>query len=236
MKDMVPTEYDVERETEFCRQQLATTIPNRLNELLEKVDHSRGYIEDWYADLILKISLSIGRVCNDLFKTTEQDALPAAAWNARNLLELWVWTKYCSTSRDKARHLHEDAVRDMMGLAALHSKMCEVAGVDDELGAVGQEKLRKIAADQLGLATIDANYTKVAEAAKNLGLQSQYAPTNQFLSKLAHPTAGLVVGIMHQSDDSLRGLQCSCTAMGLYFAGQCVLAMDEIVSAATSQP
>jgi len=77
---MVPTEYDVERETEFCRQQLATTIPNRLDELLEKVDHSRGYIEDWYADLILKISLSIGRVCNDLFKTTEQDALPAAAW------------------------------------------------------------------------------------------------------------------------------------------------------------
>ncbi len=228
---MMPTEYDVEREIEFSRQQLATTIPNRLNELLEKVDHSRGGIEDWYADLIVKISLSIGRVCNDLFKTTEQDALSAAAWNARNLLELWVWAKYCSTSRDNARRFHEDAVRDMMGLAAVHSKMCEVAGVHDELGTVGQEKLRKVAADQLGLATIDANYTRVADAAKSLGLESQYVPNNQFLSKLAHPTAGLVVGIMHQNDDSLRGLQCSCTTMGLYFAGQCVIAIEEIVSA-----
>ncbi len=233
---MMPAEYDVEREIEFSRQQFRTTIPNRLNELLEKVDHSRGYVEGWYADLILKISLSIGRVCNDLFKTTEQDALPAAAWNARNLLELWVWTKYCSTSRDNARRFHEDAVRDMMGIAAVHSKMCEVAGVHDELGAVGQEKLRKIAADQLGLATIDANYTRVAEAARSLGLESLYVAHNQFLSKLAHPTAGLVVGIMHQSDDSLHGLQAGCTTMGLYYAGQCVMAIEEMVSAISRQP
>lgn len=228
---MMPTEYDVERETEFARQQFRTTIPNKLNELLEKLDHSKGRVESWYADLVVKISLSIGRVCNDLLKTSEQDALPAAAWNARNLLELWVWTKYCSTSRNNAKRFHEDAVRDFMGLAAVHSRMCEVAGVYDALGAVGQDKLRKIAADQLGLATIDANYTRVSEAAKSLGMESLYAAHNQFLSKLAHPTAGLVVGIMHQSDDSLRGLQASCTTMGLYYAGQCVIALEETVSA-----
>jgi hypothetical protein len=228
---MMPTEYDIEPETEFARQQFRTTIPNKLNELLENLDHSRGRVESWYADLVVKISLSIGRVCNDLLKTTEQDALPAAAWNARNLLELWVWTKYCSTSRNNARRFHEDAVRDFMGLAAVHSKMCEVAGLYDALGVVRQDKLKKIAADQFGLATINANYMRVSEAAKSLGLESLYAAHNQFLSKLAHPTAGLVVGMMHQSDDSLRVLQASCTAMGLYYAGQCVIAIEEAVSA-----
>src|SRR2546427_645701 len=176
---MMPTEYDVERETEFARQQFRTTIPNKLNELLETLDQSRGREENWYADLVVKISLSIGRVCNDLLKTTEQDALPAAAWNARNLLELWVWTKYCSTSRNNARRFHEDAVRDFMGLASVHSKMCEFAGVHNEFGVVGQEKLRKFAADKVGLATLDANYTRVADAAKSLGLESQFVPTNQ---------------------------------------------------------
>lgn len=138
------TEYDVERETESSRQQLGTTIPNKLNELLARVDQSRGRVEDWYADLITKISLSIGRVCIDLFKSTEQDALPAAAWNARNLLELWVWTKYCSTSRANARRFYEDAIRDAKGIADMHSRMCQAPGVNDEFGASSQVSSRKL--------------------------------------------------------------------------------------------
>jgi hypothetical protein len=51
-----------------------------------------------------------------------------------------------------------------------------------------------------------------------------------FLSKLTHPTAGLVVGLMHQSD-VIRTLQSTCITRGIYFADQCVIALTAIVSA-----
>lgn len=225
---MVPIQYDVERETDFNRLQLGTTIPDRLNSLLAEVDQSRGRIEDWYADLIVKVCLSLGRICIDLLATTKINALPSAAWNARNLLELWVWTKYCSV-RDNARGFHEDAVRDMKGLAAAHPKMCGAAGIQDEFGQAAQDKLSKLALDKLGLPSLDSNYTRVDEAAKAVGLENHYGPNYKFLSKLAHPTAGLVIGIMHQ-EESLRGLQRTCTTMGLYFAGQCVIALEETLT------
>src|ERR1700678_264161 len=84
---------------------------------------SKGAVEPWFADLVVKILLSVNRVCGDLLKTIDQDSLSSAAWNSRNLLELWVWLKYCATSRENARRFHEDAIRDMQGLTDALSKL-----------------------------------------------------------------------------------------------------------------
>jgi hypothetical protein len=82
-------------------------------------------VEPWFADLVAKILLSVNRVRDDLLKTIDQEAVSGAAWNSRNLLELWVWLKYCATSRENARRFHEDALRDMQGLTdALPNCMC----------------------------------------------------------------------------------------------------------------
>jgi hypothetical protein len=229
-------EYDVERETEFSRNQLQTRIPTRLDQLLSAVNESRRKTEDWYANLVAKIIIGIARSCDDLLKTIEQEALSAAAWNARNLLELWVWTSYCSASRENARRFHDDAVRDFIGLIQLNSKMAKSAGIEDVYTATNEEKLRSIAVKSFGLESFDSNYTKVADAAKAVGLEKQYAPAYRFLSKLAHPTAGLVIGIMHQSEVSLRGLQASCTTQGLYYAGQCVIMTEKMVSQFAALP
>ncbi len=223
-------EYDVEREMEFSRQQLGTRIPKRLNVLLTTVGDSRGNIEDWHANLVTKIIIGIARACNDLLKTIDQEALSTAAWNARNLLELWVWTAYCSASRENARRFHDDAVRDFLGLIQLNSRMAKFVGIEDVNAATNEEKLRRTAAERFGLELSDTNYTKVADAAKEIGLQEWYAPNYRFLSKLAHPTAGLVIGIMHQSDHALHGLQASCITQGMYFAGQCVIVAEKMVS------
>jgi len=69
---------------------------------------------------------------------------------------------------------------------------------------------------------------RVADAAKSIGLHDWFAANNSFLSKFAHPTA-LVLGIMHQSE-ALRTLQALLTTNGVYFAGQCVIALEEIVA------
>jgi hypothetical protein len=227
---MASHDYDVEVETNFNREKLSAVIPNRLRELCETLAVRRGGVEEWYVDLLTKIVISVARVCQDLLETTDKEALSSAAWNARNLLELWIWIRYCSTSRANARRFHEDALRDMQGLTESLSKMHATAGIKNEFEASANEKAAKVAAE-MGINSLDSKYLRVGDAAKSIGLDNWYAPCNAHLSKLAHPTAVLVIGVMHQEEATLRGLQSVCTTQGVYFAGQCVIALSEAISA-----
>src|ERR1700682_291513 len=97
-------DYNLEQELEFNRKQLGTVIPNRLQEFLDVMLSRNFDKDDWYANLVMKVLASVARVCCDLFQTTfQKEALPAAAWNARNMLELWVWIVYCSASQENAK-------------------------------------------------------------------------------------------------------------------------------------
>jgi hypothetical protein len=193
-------DYNREQETEFSREKLGTAIPNRLRELLEVIQHRELHPEDWYAILVSNILASVARVCHDLLQTIEQKgALPAAAWNARNLLELWIWIEYCSASQEYARRFYEDALRDALGLTESLSKMCELTGTVNDFEDQARKTLARVALKEHGVESLDTNYEKVAAAAKKVGLHEWYGACNAHLSKFAHPTAVLVVGIMHQS-------------------------------------
>jgi hypothetical protein len=231
---MANQDYDVEVETKFNREKLSTAIPIRLRGLHEALRVRSSGIDQWYVDLLSKILLSVDRVCQDLLETTNRAALSAAAWNARNLLELWVWIRFCSTSPANARRFHEDALRDTQGLTESLSKMHATAGIKNEFEVSANQKAAKLAAE-IGIGSLDSKYLRVAEAAKSIGLDNWYPPCNAHLSKLAHPTAVLVVGLMHQEEATLRAWQCSCTTQGLYFAGQCVIALSEAASAISAK-
>ena len=220
---------ELKQEIEFNRIQLGMRIPNRIEELLLSIDNARDCLEEWYSSLFIKIGNSILRVTNDLFLTIGQDAFPASAWNARSLLELWMWTKYCSISTQNARRFHEDAARDMLGLVEAHASMCKLAGIQNPSEISARKLLAKLAQKELGVSKIDPAYARVADAAKQIGLAEQFRAWNVHLSKFAHPTAGLVIGIMHQTE-TLPSIQSSCTTMGLYYAGQCVISLEGVVS------
>lgn len=221
-------EYNREYETEFSREKLKTAIPNRLRELLEVIQQRDLPSDDWYAILVTNILASVARVCRDLLKTIEQEgALPAAAWNARNLLELWIWTEYCTVSRQNAKRFYEDALRDGLGLTESLSRMAKLTGTVNDFGDQARKKITETALKEHGI-ELDTNYEKVATAAKNVGLGEWYGACNAHLSKFAHPTAGLVVGIMHQTKNVIE-LQATCTTQGLYFAGRCVMALEQMV-------
>jgi hypothetical protein len=228
----IPDDYDVDKETNFNRDKLQTAIPNRLQELLDIITSrkSQGSVEPWFADLVTKLLLSVDRVRYDLLKTMEQEAISGAAWNARNLLELWIWLKFSAPSQDNARRFFEDALRDMQGLTDALSKMHAERGLPNEFEASARDKLAELAREKLGLDSLDSGYLYVADAAKAIGLADSFGSTNRFLSKFAHPTAGLVLGIMHQSGTH-RNLQAVMTTTGIYFAGQCVIVLEEIVQA-----
>jgi len=211
------------------REKLRSTIPNRLVELLTVIDAKRDRIEKWYADLLIKMGNSVIRVCLDLSKgIDDEDGLPAAAWNARNLLELWVWLKYCSMSLGNARRFHEDAIRDLVGLVEAHARICSIIKIENEHYNANLSAIAELGSSQ-SIESVNANYLRVAQAADEFGLGDAYRAYNAHLSKFAHPTAGLVIGVMHQ-DDMVRHMQSNCTTMGLFYGGQCVIVLSEIVS------
>jgi hypothetical protein len=225
---MTSLEYDTQQELETCRTQLGIEIPKRLEELNQIVWSRSSHTEEWYANVFSKLSGAVTRTCLDLRATIERDDLPAAAWNSRNLLELWVWARFCSASPKNARRFYEDALRDMAGLGEAHTKMCNLTNVPDN--SEWRKKIAEVGRKELGLDAVTTDYARVGDAAKECGLEEWYRSNNAFLSKFAHPTAGLIIGWMHQHKH-VRDMQNACTTQGMYFAGQCVIVLSGAVLA-----
>jgi hypothetical protein len=127
----------------------------------------------------------------------------------------------------KRLRFHEDALRDVKGLTELHKKSCDVMGIQNETSAIAAQRIKDVASQKLGLEDIDAKFLAVTNASKAMGvdLEDRFAPFYQFLSKFAHPTEGLVHGIMHQPE-VCRRLHAICTTQGVYYAAQSTLAVE----------
>jgi hypothetical protein len=118
--------YDIEQETAASRGMLDARIPAKLKDIYRLlVEKRRGLDAPWRSALTFDLVQSVERNCGELLETIGKDRLPATAWIARNLLELLVWVKYCGVSREYAWRFHEDALRDVKGLAEAHAKICD---------------------------------------------------------------------------------------------------------------
>lgn len=222
-------DYDIDKETAASREMLEKRIPARLNSIrlaLIEIDRHSSY-EPWKLALTVYLVESVERNCDELLETFGKNKLPAAAWLARNLLELLVWIKYCGVSRDNAWRFHEDAFRDWKDLIKLNARTCEAMGIEDETAATAAQRIKDVASEKLGLEDVDTKFLAVARASEALGvdLGAQFAPSYRFLAKFAHPTAILVHGITHQPE-ACRQLQAICTTKGVYYAAQSTLALE----------
>lgn len=211
---------------------LRTELPSRLRAITELLLRGEFPSESaWCGTLILKLMQSVEHVGRDLLAATESpEALAAVAWNARNMVELRIWVRYCGSSEQNARRFYEDALRDMKGLVLSLSKMNKYIGRAYEQEQAAHEMIDQLAKTTLGLESIGAEFESVANAAKAVGLSEWYLPVNKYLSKLAHPTALLVIGIKHQTE-RLRDMQSGCLAHGSFAARQCECDLEQIVRA-----
>ena len=231
MNTIQPDGYDLEQETASSILMLEERIPARLREAYRLLGENPQHFEGWQADLLIKLLRSVEGNCRELLRTIGEDGLPAAAWVSRIFLELWVWIKYCGATRGNAWRFHEDALRDLKGLSGIIRKGCELQGIEDETFASRTQRIKNVASKQLGIDDVDTNYLAVerAAAAEGVNLGPQYSASNRILSKFAHPTAGLVIGIMHQ-DEKRRELQAVCTTQGVYYAAQSILALETVLA------
>lgn len=200
------------------REMLTNEIPALVKQLYTRLDSAS--LEAWHTQLTSKLISSIEKNCQELLRSMDEEWLSETAWIARNLLELWIWASFCAASRENARRFYEDALRDVKGLCDSLNKASAVRGLKT-LDA--DTALAQVASTKLGVTELDAKFLNVSDAAKAVGLhENSYAPLFKMLSKFAHPTAGLVIGLAHQEEHS-RGLQTTCATMGVFFArkGSC---------------
>jgi len=123
------------------------------------------------------------------------DELAIVAWHARNLLELAVWSLYCTKSEDNTRRFYEDAGRDYNDLLLKLKKWGGKTNQGNEWQQMFTDSLQDLskAAAQQGISDLNSKYLQVSEVAKDLGMKDDFETTNKMLSKYAHPTAGYVV-------------------------------------------
>jgi len=124
-----------------------------------------------------------------------KDDLALLSWRARNLLELSVWANFCAKDRNKARQFFEDLGKDANNLLKAFQTWGQATNQAPDWfqrGADARDGLA-IAALQRGVASIDGQFTKVAEAAVEVGISQHFNLMNKLLSKFAHPTAMLIL-------------------------------------------
>jgi hypothetical protein len=226
MNDVAP-HYDIEQQTADSRKDLEVGIPARLHEIYQLLGENSQGLEPWRLALVIDLVQSVEHNCGELSESLGKDRLPTAAWIARNLLELWVWIKYCGVSRDNAWYFHADALRDLKRLTENYNNICNVLRIENETSKITASRIKDVATEKLALDDINTKPRTVECASKMKGvdLDGQFAPFNKFLSKFAHPTAFLLHGIMHQPE-ICRHLQAMCITQGIHFAMESILAVE----------
>ncbi len=114
------------------------------------------------------------------------------AWRARNLLELSVWSTYCSKTQENARRVYEDAGRDVRGVFDAFMKWgsatAQPSAWADPLADAKLDLIDR-ALRKDGIQSLDGPYKQVSDAAKECGIGDHFAVSYKVLSKFAHPTA-----------------------------------------------
>jgi hypothetical protein len=164
--------------------------------------------------VIEKISKAVNLVVSELIETRKsRPSLSVVALLARNLLELRVWTEFCTKSAKDAKTLYLDAVRDVDDLIRC------VSSVDVNLYPGATDMIKKYADLRVELdnalepGEMDGTYQKVNKAAKQIGLRG-FEMKYKILSKFTHATS-LTIMVGQLPDERYTLTQDALIASGL---------------------
>jgi hypothetical protein len=189
-----------------------------VNARIKKLCANSGAGNAWWVEVFSSLCASVFSEYLSLNRAYEDPRSEASliAWRARNLLELSVWSIYCSKSTENARRFYADGGRDVLGLFSAFAKWSAATGRErSDVGAVDQAKgeLSNRAAAQ-GIESLEGAYKPVSDAAREVGMGEHFALSNRMLSKFAHPTA---MQVLAPPDDAKTTMQ-----KDLFFSQACL--------------
>ena len=199
---------------------------------LKVLNAARTVLPAWYEDLLRNLVGEVGFNFVRMMQAHKERHLAVLAYSARNLLELYVWAKYCVKSEGNARRFREDMFRDFKGiyeaainLSTVFSKRPDTSNSPATLRRL--DALIRQKASAFGMSAVDSNYTRALTAAGELGLKSLFVNTNTLLSKVAHPTALIV--LTFPEGKALDGICDGVAKMGLYFVGSSIVCISQFI-------
>lgn len=148
----------------------------------------------------------------------QADSPDLLAWRARNLLELSIWSDYCSKSPENARRFYEDAGRDVLSVYTSFQKWGTKTSQNPEWFQSLQRAEDNLKTRAEGIASLEGDFKRVLDAAVDCGLGEAFKAANKLLSKFAHPTALAVV--FPPDEEKVRFQRDFLLSQGcLYFSG-----------------
>ena len=185
----------------------------QLDDLAKALDSFRDMLLSWDR-LVLSIRPAIsetwqGAVLGGLFTHTARTYahlvagyrsldVPLLGWAGRNLVELRIWNRYIWASNENMRRFHDDNIIDkyemiepllnvLKGVRPVELETT-IKDLEGSLAEVEEEWNRTLLNEE-------AKGLRVKALAKDVGLHAFYLFWFGTLSKCAHPTPGLLIGV-----------------------------------------
>ena len=204
-----------------------------MNTKIKRLAANPGVGNEWYVQLFGALCFQVfseySQLKNVYDENRERD-VSLLAWRARNLVELFVWSRYFALSQENARRLYEDAGRDTHEIYRAFEKWGQTrAQSADWLEPItsGKQDLSQRAAAE-GIETLERAYKRVTEAANDCGMKDHYTLIYKLLSKFSHPTAMQILGASNDAEHALQR-DCFFSQGCLYFTGAFV-ALENVPS------
>jgi hypothetical protein len=158
--------------------------------------HDEMWYGELFADLCFRVFHEYSALKEAYVAVPPNEDLALLSWRARNLLELSVWATFCAADRNNARQFFVDLGRDANNLLKAFQTWGEATNQSPDWFQLGLDARDGVANAALarGVASIDGQFTRVADAAGTVGIGHDFTLMNKLLSKFAHPTAMLILG------------------------------------------
>lgn len=174
-------------------------------------------------DMIGKLATALHQTTTELIGTREsRPSITVVALLVRNILELRVWTEFCTKSAENAKNFQVDAIRDFDDivkriLSVDLSAHPEASGLFKQF-ADGKAELEQV----LEMGELDRPYQDVRKAAKEIGMLPVFNLGFKILSKFAHPTA-MVIAMGKLPDERYTSMIDTFIKAGGQFAKEALL-------------
>lgn len=160
-----------------------------LKAIMLNIMSDQHLLTDVRSDLLHRFYSVVEENFQDLEGAMKNGRVSTIAWLARNILELSIWTMYCSESEENAKEFVLDSARDVHDALNVPDGMFSK---EFSFRTARRENIERTRQD--GFETLDDSYSSVSNIAKSLGKGEEFKYLNKLFSKYAHPTALAIVG------------------------------------------
>ena len=158
--------------------ELNRALATAMNEIKDSIGPNA-----WYQHLVYGLARETQTNWVELVEADNEQQITRLAWAARNLLELYYWTRYVLRSPEDARRVFEDLLCDFQDVLKWLNKLPGLEVLTQEKA----EELHKMR-EQAEHVEDETKFLTGAKIARLFNEEFEFGISNKMLSKFVHPT------------------------------------------------